>query len=637
MDSMSFVKLAARPRSFLLAAVLSAVAVSAATNQQLVATLELAPFKEVSKAATSLGTMINQPLMPAMTLNMAQQGLVNSYGKMRTGSPLVWQVYLDPKLMAKFAMESSKNPFEKAGGDIVLLYPIAGGEAAFMQSHVGSTKGADGTIKLLAGGTRANETFAKFTADGKYCAFAATSALAIRAAEAFATPSKKHHSGSLVRTTINKKGIDVIAALLKRVNGQRQEKIQKALADEEIDDVLVKTLSSIQQKQFMEKIQKLRSCGRITMNLDFDDRGLAISGGVSLRKGAKPFLPPGTHLAKSALDEMPGGIGLVCIYNMLSQCSGEEFKESCAAMRDLLKAVRVQIKKCDDKDFAKYRQSVDDVIVAIDNMYSSYAEYTIGKDDWSLLSIMFDADKRPSLFTKGEVNQTDAQAAAFGVFLDRLVAIMERQWPGNGFIRKIGEGAYTFDWLNLAKLIDKEFTDGSEKDPKKRKKESEESIAEAKKVFEVILGGTASSLKCKSQRKRFDMTLSTLGVPVPTCPAGYGAKRLFAALPEVDKDATLGGFYLTPYAFTRDVLLPGMIKLADKDEAKEYQTLAAALPSAAPGGALAAASWLMPNGSIRFAIRLTADEIKCIGAACNAVTAAAVSSSSTLDDDDDDD
>ena len=49
---------------------------------------------------------------------------------------------------------------------------------------------------------------------------------------------------------------------------------------------------------------------------------------------------------------------------------------------------------------------------------------------------------------------------------------------------------------------------------------------------------------------------------------------------------------------------------------------AAALPPAAPGGALAYGSWLRPDGNVRFAFRISADEIKTIGSAVTALTAA---------------
>jgi hypothetical protein len=109
---------------------------------------------------------------------------------------------------------------------------------------------------------------------------------------------------------------------------------------------------------------------------------------------------------------------------------------------------------------------------------------------------------------------------------------------------------------------------------------------------------------------------------VAKAPVGEGASRLFAVLPEAKKDAMLSYIYFTPYAFARDVVMPVAVKFADKDEAQQIQAVAAALPPAAPGGALAYGSWLRPDGNVRFAFRISADEIKTIGSAVTALTAA---------------
>ena len=118
-------------------------------------------------------------------------------------------------------------------------------------------------------------------------------------------------------------------------------------------------------------------------------------------------------------------------------------------------------------------------------------------------------------------------------------------------------------------------------------------------------------------------------VRVDCAPAGEGAKRLFAAVPEADKAALLGYFYTTPYALVRDIGMPIYLKFTTPEEQQQYNAILAALPPAAPGGAFAGAMWVRKDGALKFALRFTADEIKTYGAVVTALGSA--------DDDDDDD
>ena len=119
------------------------------------------------------------------------------------------------------------------------------------------------------------------------------------------------------------------------------------------------------------------------------------------------------------------------------------------------------------------------------------------------------------------------------------------------------------------------------------------------------------------------------GVSIAPAPAGQGAQRLFAAVPEASKGALLGSFYMTPYAIARDVVAPVALKFASAEDAQQYKAVITQLPPAAPGGALAGATWMLKDGTQKFALRLTADEIKTYGAIVNVLASA--------DDDDDDD
>ena len=83
----------------------------------------------------------------------------------------------------------------------------------------------------------------------------------------------------------------------------------------------------------------------------------------------------------------------------------------------------------------------------------------------------------------------------------------------------------------------------------------------------------------------------------------------------------------------RDVILPIVAKLSDKNTAAQYQMMLAGMAPAAPNSAVAAAGWINADGAMRGLLRITAGEIKNLGAAFNAFTAAAMSSTTEEDDD----
>lgn len=649
-------------RSSIFAAAFAFATLASAANRQMAGTLELAPFNDVTQAATTLGAMINQPLLPTMGLGACQQALMQSYGAMRSDAPIVWQAYLDLDAVAKMTFDdknknNNKNPFETMGGEVALLYPLAVDEAAFMRSHVGSSKSADGTIKLLAGGGRANETYAKFTADGSYCAFSTDAEIARLAAKSFAPQSFKSAPRALVRACMNEKGIDAIVTLLEKLNALQQKEIKGATANDDFLLQLVKNYNDVQQKQYQSAIKQARSCGSFTVCLGLDDKGLSIFGKTTFRKGAKPIVPAGTHLPAAAIDGLPSGIGVAGFYNILWQDLGDDSSAKIVAARDFFKALRELLNTNDDKDFAKYKQCVLDLVAVIEEELTTYSDHKTGKDDWASLALLFDDVKRPSLSVKAATALTPAQIAADAKALDRIISIIERQWPGSGIAKKSSDGVYSFDWANLIDVVAKE-TAIDAKNAKKEKKakankkgkkgakgkkgkadEIAKQIAEAKKGIANILGGTTSVVTFKKDAKMSYSTFAALGATVPGPGAGQGAKRIFDAVPEAKKDALMSGFYLTPYAFCREVALPIYMKFADEEDRKEAQAMLATLPPAAQDGVLAAATWLEADGSASFTARLTANEIRCFGAAALAVTAASSSATpsaaaSSLDDDD---
>ncbi|MBQ8112016.1 MAG: hypothetical protein IJ146_02310 [Kiritimatiellae bacterium] len=78
-----------------MAAAAGLVAAEAAPKQHLVAAAYIAPFSEITQTATAVGTMFNQPMMPAMAMAAAQQALAKDYGPIDGAQPVYALVYLD--------------------------------------------------------------------------------------------------------------------------------------------------------------------------------------------------------------------------------------------------------------------------------------------------------------------------------------------------------------------------------------------------------------------------------------------------------------------------------------------------------------------------------------------------------------
>lgn len=598
------------------------VAAETAPRQHLVAAAYVAPFGEITQTATALGTMFNQPMMPVMAMAAAQQALAKDYGPIDGAQPVYALVYLDTAKVAALDFAAGRKNDLDDIADGALLYPVAGGESAFMAVNTGAVKSASGVIMLS--GKKKTYKYARFTDDGRYCAFAKSTAIALRAAGDVARAKDwlKSPKPALTRVYIGSRGMEAIAATVEKMQSAQE----KALGSGELDAALAASLRSLNAYQRKAQTRLLRSLGSLKVAIGFDDRGLALWGGASLRKGAEPFVPAGAAIPGRAFDEIPAGAGLTIVQNTLAQLQGKEIGDYTKMVTDLFGTLRTLLKDNKDERLAKYKQTLDDLLVALIDLYKSLDGVKVGPQDWGSTAFAFDAQKRPAVLVKGECSQIPpAVIAAPGKFLDRIIAILERQWPANGILRKLADGKYAFDWARLVDLAAKESDACSEGKSKTDPKE----IAEVKDAIAKVLGGTVTEFSFQNGPKSGCAKLAAPGVSIAPAPAGQGAQRLFAAVPEADKAAVLGYFYTTPYALVRDVGMPIYLKFTSPEERQQYNAILAALPPAAPGGAFAGAMWTRNDGALKFALRLTADEIKTFGAVVTALGSA--------DDDDDND
>ena len=104
-------------------------------------------------------------------------------------------------------------------------------------------------------------------------------------------------------------------------------------------------------------------------------------------------------------------------------------------------------------------------------------------------------------------------------------------------------------------------------------------------------------------------------------------------LPEATSDRPSCVGWLSFYALARDFVLPVAVGFAPKKDQSLYQAVVQALPAAGQASAIAGAYWSRADGSHRFLLRVSADELKNFGAVYNVISAAQMSPFNEKDDD----
>lgn len=606
------------------AALCAAMGFAAAPQVELAATAELASFGEITKKVQSLGAMINNPIVPALVLGAGQQQLVQTYGAFRSGSPIFCHVYIQSKALDEAAKKGTLKDLDGLV-DVVLLYPSVDGVAKMALNHPGSTKEADGTLHLLAGQNSPEERWVKFTEDGRYCAFASSAQLAIKAAADFSqggsSGKKDGDEPQLLRMELTECGLKALLRLQNLVEGQAKG-LQKGTKTTTAESRAMERFLSIQERKAARQRALVEGYGRIVATVDLNEAGFTADCRVLPKPGAKILPAAGFRLPAEALEGLPAKAPFFVALNP-SLAGGyfteAEFRTDCAEFAKIVREdVIPAIKK--DGDVKKYGALLDELGLALSD-YLRAVPYPSVRD-WSAFALAFDAQYHPYFVSTGDLAGFAAGQAAGRTAWDRSIAAFERQWPGRAIVTRSADDVYTFDWAALVDLAAGEAKLGGE---------YVKEIATAKKTLESVLGGTKIVCSSKATGTKYSMLAAYPGF-TPSAGKSTGEADLAKALPETVKDRPAGVLYLTPYALTRDVILPLVAKLSDKKTAEQYQVMLAGMAPAAPNSALAAAGWVDADGSLRGIFRITAGEIKNLGAAFNAFTAASMSSA---DDDDD--
>ena len=127
--------------------------------------VELRSFDAVHSRQTTIGKALGNAMLPMLFVSLAQQKMVGMYGKVRAADPVRWAGYPDGKGRA----------------DIVMVYPTIDKVAKMALNHPGAEKISADTVRLPADEGRSMVTYAVFSKDLDWCAFAATPELARRA------------------------------------------------------------------------------------------------------------------------------------------------------------------------------------------------------------------------------------------------------------------------------------------------------------------------------------------------------------------------------------------------------------------------------------------------------------------------
>jgi len=609
-------------KKLVMAAAFGVLAVLAESAPELAATAEIASFAEITKKVNTLGTLINNPIVPMLLLGSGQQQLTQAYGAFRADAPAHVYFYVRKDLWKAPGKDGKAEgePFEA-----VLVYPSANGAAKMALNHPGSTKEADGTLHLLAGGNNAEERWVKFTEDGRYCAFAGSHASAVRAAADFAKTARPPAAGAtpLLRLDLTARGLEMFETLQGEFDRRKAEALKDAGKKEDAARVL-KRLEALQERQNARIRELLAGIAGVTAVFDLNELGLSADFQVAAKPGARLLPAAGFQLPAGALDAFPAGTSLFVAANTSLQggyFTEADYRADCATVAQMLKEdLLPEVVKT--KDGKKYAALLDEVVGGLDEYLRAAPCPAPG--DWSAAALSFDAARHPYVRSHGEGAKLAETQAAVQRFTDRLAAALEKQWPGSRILARDAAGAEVVD---LAAAIDVAAAESGVKE--KNAKE----VANAKKTVADVLGDTKIAVASKLDGTKGSALVARPGFAVPA-ETLKGEAALAAALPEAAQERPAGATYFTPYAFARDIVLPLAAKFADKQNAAQLQAMVAAMAPAEPNSALAAAGWVRKDGSFRLLARLTANEIKNLGGAFNAFTAASIAGGAADDDDD---
>ena len=575
----------------LLAGGLLAAPPNAAPKRDLVATLEFASFSDVSKKAMTLGTLVNNPMVPALIVGAGQQTLTQKYGRLRMDAPIYVLAY-------------------GTDGGAAVVYPCADGPAKTLLEHPGAKKEADGTLHLLPGASRPDDCWMAFTDDSRYCAIASDAVLAKRARDDFAAGASARaraaqapaaDAAPLLRVDVPEAGLAALAA--------QQDTAAKLTAPGVYNG--------------------FKNFAALSFTLDLDETGFTAEARLTPRAGVAPSPAAGYALPAGALDALPANAYLVAAFGNRFALGTRTEKDVNAERDATVKFVRDTLMK----DVAKvepakpYLPLIKALVPALADLLRDGAPYPAARD-WGASALAADNARQLYVLSKGEVEKAGVVNAAARKFLDQVAAAFDARWPGRHVLSKTAKG-HVLDWNAVFEIG---LTEGGVTNAAERA----EALADMLKATKALLGDTKTEIVQANDGAKTSTLLARPGFAAPAPAAGNEA-RMAALLPEIAKERPGMMACFSLYALLRDVALPAIAKSSEAKDAQEINAVLAKLPPAEAQGGFAGAAWANKDGSWRAFGRLTAAELKSFGSAFNAFTAASMSSALDEKDDADDD
>ncbi len=266
--------------------------------------VKFSPFQNWLHKAGDLGLAINNPIMPTLLMGSCQQQLVKTYGRFRNDDP----IYLFNYAMCPAWEMVAKDPDKGSAEDVVsfaIVYPSVNQAAKMILNHPGAKRDADGVIKLLPAEGRAQETYVCYTKDGRYCAFAESAVVAKKAiadfhdVEALGNWSAKN---ALAEAYVNKLGFSTMLLLGKTDDMSLLEKLDKDSGELE---KITKQMAEISENEKLLRQEILKEYDGFRISVDFNKRGLDLSGTVFPSKGASACECRGMGLPAPAFEKIP--------------------------------------------------------------------------------------------------------------------------------------------------------------------------------------------------------------------------------------------------------------------------------------------------------------------------------------------
>lgn len=557
---------------------------------ELVGSVEFAPYSTFQKKVADLGTTVNNPIVPMMICPGVQNTLTETFGKFRPDAPMKFLCYADVAAIRKAIANDAADSIEDAI-EYAFLYPCAEGPDVFLSNHTEAKKKPDGSIELDDGDV------VVFSADGRTCAFANGVAVAKRA---LAAPATAGAACPIFRMDVTEAGFGLLADIHQKLV------IEKSVpqAGTNATDVLLASFTRFQQKQAQRQNAAIRKLSQAVLSMDLDETGFVVKGGVTAKPGCPVSPAAGFRLPAGALDVVPAGAPL---FIGGSPYASSEI-QSEADFRELLGDVRTlsdNLFACFKQKSPEYAQLSDELCAAVADLLTSAP--SPAPTDWGVGALAFGPQNEPCLVQAGVCAQGTQAIAVTARFYAAVAAAVGKKWPG---ILAANGSTLSVDWFRLIDTVAAE-TGATQTEQK--------SVETAKKTVSDIVGGTASEVSTVlSAQTSYRTLVAAKGFAVPAA-ASEAERRFAAALPEVAADRSSAAFYLSLYSLLRDNVLPIVLKASPKKEKiAEVKAIVDVLPPAGANSAIAGAVWYEKNGSCRFLLRVTNDEIRNFGAAANA-------------------